>query len=123
MKEILAAMKATNALFVEEVIGKRNYGMLEQIYTSDARILPPGGNMVSGREGIIAFWSAAIPSLGATGGVMSTVDAMPSGDGVVEIGAATLHTGAGAAEVKYVVYWKQEAGRWKWLLDIWNFNA
>ena len=26
-------------------------------------------------------------------------------------------------EVKYVVYWKQDAGRWKWHVDIWNQNA
>jgi ketosteroid isomerase-like protein len=26
-------------------------------------------------------------------------------------------------EVKYVVYWRQEDGRWKWHVDIWNMNA
>jgi hypothetical protein len=42
MKEILEAMKATNALFNEEVIAKGNLGALEWIYTADARVLPPG---------------------------------------------------------------------------------
>ena len=42
MKEILEAMKATNALFTEEVIAKGNVGALERIYTADARVLPDG---------------------------------------------------------------------------------
>jgi hypothetical protein len=24
---------------------------------------------------------------------------------------------------KYVVYWRQEDGHWKWHIDIWNPNA
>jgi hypothetical protein len=26
-------------------------------------------------------------------------------------------------EVKYVVYWREEDGRWQWHVDIWNPNA
>ena len=57
-----------------------------------------------------------------------TVDVMPSGDGVVEIGRAvlTVETGPGATaqmEGKYVVYWRQESGQWKWHVDIWNTNS
>ena len=47
---------------------------------------------------------------------------------LVEIGRATLTVEAEPgkpvqAEGKYVVYWKQEDGRWKWHVDIWNMNA
>jgi ketosteroid isomerase-like protein len=50
---------------------------------------------------------------------------MPSGDGVVEIGQATLAIqpegqAASSLPVKYVVYWRQEEGQWKWHVDIWN---
>jgi ketosteroid isomerase-like protein len=53
---------------------------------------------------------------------------MSAGDGVVEIGKATLTVeppGQSVAqmEVKYVVYWRQEGNRWKWHVDIWNQNA
>jgi ketosteroid isomerase-like protein len=53
---------------------------------------------------------------------------MSAGDGVVEIGRATLAVhpqgqSATQIEVKYVVYWRQEDGRWKWHVDIWNHNA
>ena len=26
-------------------------------------------------------------------------------------------------DAKYVVYWRQEDGRWKWHVDIWNSNV
>jgi ketosteroid isomerase-like protein len=123
MKEILEAMKATNALFSEEVIAKGNVGALEWIYTTDARVLPPGAEMVSGRSAIQQFWSGAIKGLGLRRAVLETIDAMPTGDGVVEIGRADLETASGGLHVKYVVFWRQERGRWKWHVDIWNPNS
>lgn len=52
MKDILEAMKATNSIFNEEVIAKGNVGALEQVYTADARVLPPGAEIISGRPAI-----------------------------------------------------------------------
>jgi len=53
---------------------------------------------------------------------------MPAGEGMVEIGKATLNVeppgeAATQMEVKYVVYWQQEDNRWKWHVDIWNQNS
>jgi ketosteroid isomerase-like protein len=123
MKEILKAMKATNALFNEEVIGRGNIGALERVYTADARILPPGAEMVSGRVAIQQFWAGAVKGLGLRRAVLLTIDAKPSGDGVVEVGRAELETAGGGLSVKYVVFWRQEGGHWKWHVDIWNANA
>ena len=100
MKEILEAMKATNTLFNEEVIVKGNVGAVEWIYTADARILPPGADMVSGRLAIQQFWAGAIQGLGLRRAVLETIDAMPTGDGVVEIGRAGLETAGGRLSVK-----------------------
>jgi ketosteroid isomerase-like protein len=121
-------MRSTNDLFNAEVFGKRNFAALDDIYTADARILPPGAPMVSGREAIKQFWSDAVNSLHATSAVLTSVDVMPAGDGVVEIGAAVLTAEPAGQppakmEVKYVVYWREEAGKWKWHVDIWNMNA
>jgi hypothetical protein len=43
-------MASTNDLFTSEVFGKRNFDALDNIYTAEARILPPGAPMISGRE-------------------------------------------------------------------------
>jgi len=121
-------MAAVNKLFNEEVVGKRNLAALDDVYTADARILPPGGPMVAGREAIKQFWAAMIQAVNAKSAELASVEIMPAGDGVVEIGRATLsmepEPGTTAQmEAKYVVYWKQEDGRWKWHVDIWNQNS
>jgi ketosteroid isomerase-like protein len=82
--------------------------------------------MVSGRENIKNFWKAAIEGMNVAAVKLETVDFEPLGDTGIEIGRATLTFAAAdapPATVKYVVVWKQEEGRWKWHIDIWNPNA
>jgi ketosteroid isomerase-like protein len=121
-------MRMTNDLFNTQVFGKRNFDALDNIYTADARILPPGAPIISGRAAIKGFWSNLVQSANATSAVLASIDMIPTGDGVVEIGRATLTIhpeGSTAAEleVKYVVYWQEEDGLWKWHIDIWNQNS
>jgi ketosteroid isomerase-like protein len=123
-ENVLAAMRRTNELMDSEVLKKQNIDAFDLIYTASARILPPGGPMIQGRENIKSFWKQAIAAMGATSVKLSTVDAEAAGDGVVEIGSAELTVAGGQmAALKYVVYWKQEDGVWKWNVDIWNANA
>lgn len=117
--------QTTNRLFEQEVVAKRNIDALDSIYTKDARILPPGSEMVSGREDIKAFWRGAIEGLNVSGVTLETVSFELAGDTGFEVGRATLHFAAPdapAMSAKYVVMWKQEDGTWKWHVDIWNPN-
>jgi len=128
LSEIKRRMAETNDLFNAEVFGKRNFAALDQIYTSTARILPPGAPMIEGPEAIRKFWSDLVLSANAKSAVLTSLDVMEAGEGLVEIGAATLTVepaGQSGAQmkVKYVVFWRQEEGRWKWHVDIWNSNA
>jgi ketosteroid isomerase-like protein len=128
LQQIRLAMASTNDLFNVEVFGKHNFDALDQIYTSDARILPPGAPMISGRKDIKEFWSNLVESMNAKSAVLASVDVIPAGDGAIEIGRATLNIElqgqtATQVEVKYVVYWKQEDSKWKWHVDIWNQNS
>ncbi|HEX7363420.1 MAG TPA: nuclear transport factor 2 family protein [Bryobacteraceae bacterium] len=121
-------MANTNDLFNTEVFGKRNFDALDEIYTADARILPPGAPMISGRKGIKEFWSNLIQSVNAKSAVLASVDVIQAGGDAIEIGRATLNIEPqGQAptdiEVKYVVFWKQEDGQWRWHIDIWNPNS
>jgi ketosteroid isomerase-like protein len=126
--QIKLAMASTNQIFNAEVFGKRNFDALDRVYTADAYILPPGASMISGRPAIKQFWSNLILSVNAKSALLTSIEVMPAGDGIVEIGSATLAIepeGQSAAEleVKYVVYWRQEDGQWKWHVDIWNQNS
>src|SRR5580704_18161096 len=113
LSEIKQSMANTNALFNTEIFGKRNFAAIDQIYTRDARILPPGRPMFSGRPEIKGFWFDIIRSFNAKSAVLESLDVMPAGEGLVEIGKAVLTAEpAGQPEVqwdrKYVVFWKQE---------------
>jgi ketosteroid isomerase-like protein len=128
LEQIRLAMADTNKRFCAEVFGKRNFDALDDIYTSGASILPPGAPMISGRQNIKDFWSNLVQSANASSAVLESIDVMPAGEGAVEIGRAVLVVqpagqAASQLEVKYVVYWQQEDGRWKWHVDIWNANA
>ncbi len=128
LNEVRLAMAGTNDIFDTEVFQKRNFAALDEVYTADARILPPGAPMISGRPGIKEFWSNLVQAVNATAAVLTSVDVMPAGDDIVEIGRAVLTIqpegqGQSQLEVKYVVYWRQEEGKWKWHVDIWNQNA
>ena len=94
-----------------------------EVYAADARVLPPDGEMVRGRDNIAQFWTAAAQQMGVRRVELQTVELEPMGDHAYEIGRATLTLGGGQqAKVKYVVIWKQEGGRWKIQVDTWNSN-
>ena len=121
---IQAEMQKVNALFGEAVVKGRNFAALDQIYTVDARVLPPGADLIEGREKIMAFWQAAVADMNVQDVKLVSVNAHLAGDSIIEVGRAQLFLPEGqTAEVKYVVEWRQEGGAWKWHTDIWNMNA
>jgi ketosteroid isomerase-like protein len=119
-------IQPTNRIFEQEFVGNRDVNALDRVYTADARILPPGAEMISGRENIKVFWHNAIEAMNVRSVKLETVDFEAHGETGIEIGRATLEfasAGAPPATVKYVVIWKQEDGTWKWHVDIWNLNS
>jgi ketosteroid isomerase-like protein len=119
----LVAMRETNDLFNSRVVGKQAINELDRVYTTSARVLPPGAGMVEGREQVKAFWRETIKAFGLKSAKLTTLDAEVLGDRIFEIGRAELLVGSGdTVTVKYVVQWKQEDGDWKWHVDIWNAN-
>ena len=114
----------TNHRF-EEVFNRGDAaGAAREVYTRDARILPPGAAMVQGRDSIAEFWAAAVQQMGIRRVELSTIDLQPLGEQAIEIGRARLTVSSGdVASAKYVVVWKQEDGRWRWDVDIWNMDG
>ncbi|MCG8467284.1 MAG: DUF4440 domain-containing protein [Gemmatimonadetes bacterium] len=116
------AIAAANATFVERMNAGDITGACE-VYTEDARILPPGGEIVQGKGQIAEFWSAALPALGVTSVSLETVVLEPIGeDSAREIGRFRLEGEDGLLDHgKFVVIWKQSTdGGWNWDWDIWN---
>ena len=113
-------MSRTNQIFCHDVVVNRNIDSLDQVYTADARILPPGAPQITGRAAIKDFWATLVQSADVKAAILESVEVMPEGDGVVEIGRARLTLPDSEMQAKYVVYWRQEDGHWKWHVDIWN---
>ena len=120
-EDALRELHATNRIFEDEVVGKGNFAALDRVYTTTARILPPGSEVIAGIENIRSFWMKAAADLGVTAVQLRTAEVRFVDQTAIEIGRATLATTtAGEMTLKYVVVWKSEAGTWKWDIDIWN---
>jgi uncharacterized protein (TIGR02246 family) len=96
-------------------------------YTSDARLLPPNSQVLTGTQAIREFWQGAM-SLGIKEARLETVDIELRGDLAVEIGKYTLTIQPESGETmtdggKYVVVWKNDQGTWKLNIDIWNTST
>ena len=101
-------------------------GAARLFYTRDARVLPPGTEMLRGLDRIAEYWAAAAaaPQMGVRRVELTTLELQPLGDGAYEIGRATLTlAGGGRVTPKYVVVWKQEDGAWRRQVDIWNMDT
>ena len=108
----------------EAAFNRKDAAALAAMYTEDARLLPPGGEMVSGREAIRQFWQGAF-DMGVAGGGLRPQQVEARDDLAYEQSAATLRMQDGSEqEVKYVVVWKRQAGgAWQMAVDIWNANT
>lgn len=93
---------------------------LVSLYTEDARLLPPNGEMVSGHEAIRADFQAMIDA-GLTG-ELQTIEAMAAGDLGYRVGTYVLNTQDGelADRGKYIEIWRRVNGEWKISNDIYN---
>ncbi|QRM35990.1 SgcJ/EcaC family oxidoreductase [Microvirga sp. VF16] len=93
-------------------------------YTDDAAVLPPGAEMVMGRNAILTFWKSAAEQIGDI--KLTAVDVKPLGSNAArEIGTFSLRTkGSQSQEItgKYVVVWEKVGADWKLATDIWNTN-
>src|SRR5215475_6262559 len=103
-------IRKTNQIF-EAAVAARDVSRLDAVYTRDARVLPPGAEMVAGQENIKHFWSLAMEALNVGTVRLETLSFEPSGETAYEIGRATLEFATGGSlTVKYVVVWKIEDG-------------
>lgn len=119
----ISAMREVNRIFEEDICQRKNFDALAQVYTQDAAILPPGGDIITGLEPIKQFWSAASESLKITSARLNAHEVEVVGEIAYEIARGEVGTESGPVPIKYIVIWKMEGGQWKWHRDIWNMNG
>lgn len=118
--EVREALSAGNKRFMETFERGDAAGMAT-LYTENGQLLPPNTDIVSGRQGIQAFWQGAI-DMGIKAMKLETTELEEHGDTAIAVGKYTL-SGEGDQVIdsgKYVVILKQEGGQWRLHRDIWN---
>ena len=119
--DIHRSIDETNRRFVDTFNAGDPGRAAQEVYTRNARVLPPDAPVIEGREAIIEFWRTAAEQLGMRRVALTTVSLDVQSDSVCEIGHADLHLASGQdARFKYVVIWREDEGRWGWHVDIWN---
>jgi ketosteroid isomerase-like protein len=122
--QIRQAIEAANHKF-GEAVRKGGGAALGALYTDDAKLLPPNGEMIQGRAGTKAFWTGGL-QMGIKDAVLTTLEVLGLGGLVCEIGRYDLTIKPEGQDTikdsgKYVVVWKQvEDETWKLHVDIWN---
>jgi ketosteroid isomerase-like protein len=123
-ESLASAMRSVNLIFESSVIKARDFKAVDRVYTANARILPPGADLIEGRGAIARFWEQAVTGLNVLGASLTTVDARLTGECIIEVGRAVLQLAGGqSVALKYVVEWRREDDAWKWHTDIWNTNS
>lgn len=115
-----AATAETNQNFAR-MIEQGDASEVGSLYTNDAQLIPPGGEVVKGKPAIQAFWAGVI-KMGIRRVDLTTAELDEGDDTAIEVGSGKLFTAAGDQidEVKYIVVWKLVGEQWKIHRDIWN---
>ena len=118
-----AAIEKANKAFMAAV-QRGDTTALSNMYTANAKALPPNSGAVSGRADIGALWGSAFAS-GVGALELKSTEVETHGDTAIEVGTVQIldKGGASIGRGKYVVVWKRENGAWKLHRDIWNMDA
>ncbi len=114
-----AEIEAVNRQFAE-ALDRGDVASAVQVYTDDARILPPDMAPAEGRPAIEQFWAGGVQQLGIGGVRLTTEEAEAFGEMAYEQGRYAFTTNQGPAQGKYLVIWSRTPDGWRWRRHIWN---
>jgi ketosteroid isomerase-like protein len=121
--DLRGQITAANRRFVAAFAGG-DAAAVAAAYTTDAWLLPPGGDFVSDQPAIEAFWRRAI-GLGIRAARLETIELERQGEVAIEVGRYTLEGDGGRILDcgKYLVIWRPEGGQWKLHRNTWNSSV
>jgi ketosteroid isomerase-like protein len=111
------------ALNFGEEIKRGDSVALASHYASDAVVMPPNSDAVTGKN-IVGLWGGAL-RMGVKDFKLNITDITGGGDVYAETGTYEMF-GADNKSMekgKYVAVWKKYNGNWKMYRDIWNSNS
>jgi ketosteroid isomerase-like protein len=120
--EFRAALDAQRKALTDGV-ARRDAGAVARIFTTDAKLMAPGFETVTGRESIQRFWQAGLGSGIVKGIGLTPVDLTGEGEGLwAETGTLTAFDADGKEKdhSRYIIVWKREESEWRIHRDIVN---
>jgi uncharacterized protein (TIGR02246 family) len=104
----------------EAALNAADTDAIVDFYTSDARLLPPNGEMTSGKDAVRAVFGGMIEA--GIGGDLTSIDAVVVGDIGYNVGTYTLTSGDALVDRgKFIETWSRGSdGQWRIANDIWN---
>ena len=105
-----------------EALNTKDLDTLTMIYASDARIMPPNGELMRGAEGVRATFGSMMDAE-LTG--KTTIEEITMQDNIAyKIGSYTIMDGDSVVDNgKFIETWvRGEDGKWRISNDIWNSN-
>ena len=104
----------------EAAFNAKDIDALVMIYTSDTRLLPPNGEMATGRDAVRTIFGGLIDA--GISGDLTSVDAKISGDMGYDIGTYTLMDGDTVIDTgKYIeIFHRGDDGEWLMTNDMWS---
>lgn len=93
------------------------------LYTEDAIMLPPGGEMIKGWQRISDYWQQAVEA-GLRNLETTTYEVIAGDTHATEVGRYRVYDDAGTVTEngKYMIVWKQRHGRWMLHRTMWNLT-
>lgn len=97
---------------------------MASLYTQDGQLLPPGSDVVAGRDDIAAFWQE-VWDVGVETAELETMEVEDHGETAIETGRFRLGDAGGDAVDRgtFLVVWKREGDEWRLHRDVWNSNG
>ncbi|WGY70113.1 SgcJ/EcaC family oxidoreductase [Burkholderia cepacia] len=119
-----AAIKAENARWAD-AFARGDYEAIGRLYTDDGALLPLGGDKVTGRRAIVAYFANGYA--GSKPGTVSFSNDEFYGDDrvVTEVSDAEVrdHEGKLKIRAKQILVFLKQGGAWKLHRDMWNDYA
>jgi uncharacterized protein (TIGR02246 family) len=119
--EARAGIEAVNATFMK-LVAEKNAAGLAALYTDGARILPPNGPPIEGRDAIEQFFGTIVQGIAKV--QLDTVEVEGHGDTAHEVEALAFFDANGTKidEGKAIVIWKKVGDEWKLHRDMFSSN-
>jgi ketosteroid isomerase-like protein len=121
-KQVQKIMKKI-AAFSEKVVAA-DYKGLTALYSEDARLFPPGKDIIAGEEAILNYWTLP-EGVSIIHHKISPVEIVVKGKKAYDYGRYEGKTKLKDGSVtdwkgKYVIVWKREGKEWRIYLDSWS---